>query len=112
MIALSGYTFSALQQSDVTLHRGRQDGHDPILLAVPASENPPLELIRRLEREYALRADLDPLWAAQPLELTDYHGRPALVLRDPGGVPLDRLIGPALSLRQFLAIAFALAGAC
>src|SRR5262245_44869102 len=96
MIALSDYALSALQQSDVTLYRGQQDGLDPILLVVPALENPPLELITRLEREYALRADLDPLWAAQPLAFTDYHGRPALALRDPGGLPLDRLVGQAL----------------
>ena len=88
MIELSGFAFSALQEAEFTLSRGRQDGVDSILLLSPLVEDPPVKSVKRLEREYALRAELDPSWAAQPLALTRYHNRPALVLRDPGGVPL------------------------
>ncbi len=109
---LSGFAFTALQEADFTLSRGRQDGVDPILLLWPLVEDPPVESVKRLEREYALRAELDPSWAAQPLALTRHHNRPALVLKDPGGVPLDRLRGRALDLTQFLAIAVPLAAAC
>lgn len=109
---LSGFAFTALQEAEFRLSRGRQDGVDPILLLSPLVEDPPVESVKRLEREYALRAELDPGWAAQPLALTHYHNRPALVLKDPGGVPLDRLRGRALDLTQFLAIAVPLAAAC
>jgi hypothetical protein len=52
------------------------------------------ESLERLEHEYALRAVLDPDWAARPVALAPRDGRMTLVLEDPGGEPLDRLLGP------------------
>jgi len=67
--------------------------------------------IARLEHEFTLRADLDAAWAARPIALSRHHKRPALVLEDPGGVVLDRLLGRPLGITAFLGIAIALAAA-
>jgi serine/threonine protein kinase len=83
----------------------------PILLVAPVAEQPSLESVRRLEHEYALRIELDAHWAARPLALTEHHNRMALVLADPGGQPLDQLIGEALVVPRFLRLALAIAAA-
>src|SRR6202171_2194846 len=111
VIELSGYVFSVLQEGEFTLYRGCGDGLDPILLVVPLGQHPALESVKRLEREYALRAELGPFWAAPPLALSRYHNRLALVLKDPGGDPLDRLLGEPLDVSEFLRITIPLAGA-
>jgi len=36
----------------------------------PISEQPSPQVLRRLEHEYSLAAELDPAWAAKPLALT------------------------------------------
>jgi predicted ATPase len=64
-----------------------------------------------MEHEYSLRAKLDPAWAVRPLALAEHQGRPALVLEDPGGEPLDRLVGTRMDLRQFLRVAIGLSAA-
>ena len=68
-----------------------------------------LQVLRRLEREYSLAAELKPAWAAKPLALTRHEGRTILVLNDPGGEPLDRILerdqGPPLDLTRCLPIA-------
>jgi hypothetical protein len=38
------------------------------------------------------RPNLRPAWAAKPLALTRHEGRTILVLADPGGEPLDRIL--------------------
>jgi PAS domain S-box-containing protein len=83
----------------------------PILLVAPAAEQPSLESVRRLEHEYALRAELDLRWAARPLALTERHNRVALVLEDPGGQPLGQLVGEALEVPRFLRLALAITAA-
>jgi PAS domain S-box-containing protein len=86
-------------------------GVRPALLVAPLREHTEPRSLRRLEHEYLLRADLDSAWAAVPLGLLVHQGRPGLVLEDPGGEPLDRLVGAPLELRQFLRIAIGLAAA-
>jgi len=61
--------------------------------------------------EFELKDELDGAWAARPLELVREHGRPIMVLEDPGGEPLDRLLGLPMELRAFLRFAAALATA-
>jgi PAS domain S-box-containing protein len=112
MIELSAYELSVLHKGDFTLYRGCANGLDPILLVVLSGEHPPPESVKRLEHEYALRAELDPRWAAVPLALASHHHQPTLVLRDPGGLPLNRLLGHALEQSNFLRIAISLAAAC
>jgi predicted ATPase/signal transduction histidine kinase/GAF domain-containing protein len=106
---LSSYAFSALRDGDVTLYRGGGQGLPPILLAT--AENGSLACLNRLEHEYSLRAELDAAWAAQPIELSRHRNRSALVLEDPGGAVLDRLLGQPLGTAEFLRIAISLAWA-
>src|ERR1700730_10284194 len=113
MIEISDYTLSAVREGELTLHRGRRVGLDPILLVAPTGEDPPLESIKRLEHEYTLRSELDSDWAAKPLMLAPFGDRVVLVLDDRGGEPLDRLLlGQALDVPQFLRLAIPLANAC
>jgi len=109
MKELSGYAFSSLREGDMALYRGSGNGLTPILL-VAAEETSP-GCVARLEHEYALKSELDADWAARPVALTHYNDRMTLVLEDPGGTPLDRLLGRPLDVSHFLRIAIPLAGA-
>lgn len=63
--------------------------------------------------EYSFAAELDPAWAAKPLAITRHEGRTVLLLKDPGGQPLDRILerdqGKPLDLTRFLCTAIGLA---
>ncbi len=83
----------------------------PIILAAPAGEYPSPGLLQRLEHEHALREELEAGWAARPMALVTRNGRPTLVLKDPGGEPLDRLLGRPMDVLQFLRTAVPLAAA-
>jgi predicted ATPase/signal transduction histidine kinase len=106
---LSSYAFSALRDGDLTLYRGSGQELPPILLATAENASP--ACLNRLEREYTLRADLDVAWAAQPIELSRHRNRSALVLEDPGGAVLNRLLGQPLGITEFLRIGISLAWA-
>src|SRR6202795_3549718 len=109
MNELSGYVFLPLREGDIVLYRGSGNGLTPILLV--AAEEKSLGCVERLEHEYALKAELDADWAARPVALTHHNDRMTLVLEDPGGAPLDRLLGRPLDVSHFLRIAIPLAGA-
>jgi PAS domain S-box-containing protein len=109
MNVLSGYVFSSLREGDIALHRGSGSGLAPILLV--AAHERSRGCVERLEREYALKEELHAGWAARPVALTHYNDRMTLVLEDPGGTPLDRLLGRPLEISHFLRIAIPLAGA-
>src|SRR6266436_5026746 len=109
MNELSGYVFSPLSEGDIALYRGSGNGLAPILLV--AAEETSLSCVERLEHEYALKSELDAEWAARPVALTHDSGRMTLVLEDPGGTPLDQLLGRPLDVSHFLRIAIPLAGA-
>jgi PAS domain S-box-containing protein len=104
---LSSYVFSPLGEGDIALYRGSGNGLAPILLV--AAEETSLGCVERLEHEYALKAELDAEWAARPVALTHYNDRMTLVLEDPGGAPLDGLLGRPLDVSHFLRIAIPLA---
>jgi hypothetical protein len=74
-----------------------------VLVLAPASERLPPAIIARLEHEYSLRDELDSHWAARPLALTRREGRPMLILEDPGGEPIDWLLGQPMELGHFSA---------
>src|SRR5260370_7732869 len=93
---LSSYTFSPLREGDIALYRGSGNGLAPILLA--AAEETSLGCVEQLKHEFALKAELDADWAARPVALTHYNDRMTLVLEDPGGVPVDRLLGRPLGV--------------
>src|SRR5580693_4264141 len=82
-----------------------------ILLLTPASMRPRQESLKKLEHEYSLRRDFDSAWAVRPIALSQWNGREALVLEDPGGEFLHRLIGAPMETRQFLRIAIGLSTA-
>src|SRR5712691_5362823 len=113
----SGYVLEPLRVGgDFILYRGRQPGNRSPLLAVAlVAEQPSPKGLRRLEHEYSLASELDPAWAAKPLALTRHKGRMMLVLEDPGGEPLDRILerdqGQPLDPTRYLRIAIGLATA-
>src|SRR6202030_1043846 len=80
-------------------------------VVAPVSEHPAPAILERLEHEYSLRDELDSDWAARPLTLVRRAGRPTLILEDPGGEPLDRLLGQPVELSQSVRIAGGLAAA-
>ncbi len=113
----SEYALEALREgAEFTLYRGidRTD-KTPILAVAPIAEQPSPHSLRQLEHEYSLATELDAAWAAQPLALTRQRGRTLLILRDPGGEPLDRVLerdrGQAADLTKVLRIALGLASA-
>jgi PAS domain S-box-containing protein len=106
---LSRYALSPLREGDFKLFRGSGSGLAPILV-VAADESSP-GCVERLEHEYALKYELEADWAARPVALTHSNGSMALVLEDPGGVPVDRLLTRPLAVSHFLRIAIPLAGA-
>jgi predicted ATPase/signal transduction histidine kinase/GAF domain-containing protein/ActR/RegA family two-component response regulator len=83
----------------------------PTLVVAPLREHTAPRSLRRLEHEYSLRTELDPAWAVRPLALSAHQGRTVLVLEDPGGEPLDQLVGTPMELRQFLRLAIGLSAA-
>src|SRR6266851_5665093 len=101
---------------ELILYRGHEPGEQAsVLIVAPTAEQPSPQSLRQLEHEGSLAADLDPAWAARPLEVTRRDGRTMLILEDPGGEPLDRLLerseGQPLELTRVLRIAVALASA-
>jgi predicted ATPase/transcriptional regulator with GAF, ATPase, and Fis domain len=86
-----------------------------VLAVALADEEESPQGLRRLEHEYSLSANLDPAWAAKPLALTRHEGQTVLILKDPGGEPLDRVLERnkehPLDLTRFLRVAIGLATA-
>ncbi|MBV8587043.1 MAG: AAA family ATPase, partial [Verrucomicrobia bacterium] len=72
---------------------------------------PAAETLKRLEHEYSLREELDSAWAARPIAITRHWDRPVLVLENPGGVPLDQLLGQPFDLAFSLRLATNLSSA-
>jgi serine/threonine protein kinase len=86
------------------------DGNRSVVLVVlPAAEHPSPSNLDRLAHEYGLKEELNGAWAALPLELRREGGRTMLVLEDPGGDPLDRLLGAPMQLECFLRLAISIA---
>src|SRR5262249_47178425 len=87
-------------------------GDRQLVLAVhPTAEHSTPDNLNRLAHEYGLRDDLDDAWAARPLELVRERGQTMLVLKDPGGEPLDRVVAPPMEIGTFLRLGVALSAA-
>ncbi|HTD15826.1 MAG TPA: serine/threonine-protein kinase PknK, partial [Chthoniobacterales bacterium] len=112
MIELSTYSLEVLRSDkELNLYRGKSEYDDSqILVLSPAVEYPAPEVLKQLEHEYSLREELDPAWAARPIGITHHRDRTVLVLEDPGGVPLDQLLGQPLDLVFALRLAVGLSG--
>jgi PAS domain S-box-containing protein len=95
VVDLSQYVFEALREDDkFVLYRGKSksDGSG-ILVVSPVTEYPPPQILQWQEHAYSLREELDPTWAARPIAIARHWDRTVLVLEDPGGEPLDQLLG-------------------
>jgi len=113
-VDLSEYVLETLRtDGGVVLSRGRPrtSSTRSILVLAPASDHPAAETLKRLEHEYSVARELLSASADRPLALTEHQGRTMLVLEDPGGGPLDALLGPPMELGLFLRLAVGLASA-
>jgi len=114
VIELSRYVFETLREDrEFAFCRGRRDNGElpTILLVAPVSDYPALGSLERLEHEFSLQDELDTDWAARPLALARREGRTMLVLEDPGGEPLNRLLGHSMELSRFIRFAVGLTAA-
>ena len=78
----------------------RGEGLPSLLTLTPASSRPAAVTVERLESSYALRDELDPAWAALPLAVARYDGRPTLLLADEGGNARRRQAGVVRVLEE------------
>jgi len=86
-------------------------GARSVLLAWPATEHPSPASLDRLTHEFSLRDELDGTWAVRPLALLREANRTVLVLDDPGGEPLTRLVESPMALESVLRIGVGIAAA-
>ena len=113
MIELSRYVFWALRKdADFILYRGRnEDDGSRVLLVAPVQEHPRPESLKLLEHAYTFKKELDAAWAARPIASARHWDRPVLVMEDPGGVPLDQLLGQPLDIELSLRLGVSLSNA-
>jgi PAS domain S-box-containing protein len=113
VIELSRYALETLRKDEeFILYRGRSQGDAcQILVLSPVAEHPTPESVRRLEHECSFREALDPAWSARPIAMARHSDRTVLQLEDPGGVPLDQLLGDPLDLAPLLRLAVGLSAA-
>ena len=113
VIDLSRYVFEALRNDEeFILYRGQsKDDASQVLVLSPAVQRSTPESLKRLEHEYSLKEELDSTWAARPIAIARHRDRTVLVLEDPGGVPLDQLLGHPLEMAFSLRVAISLSDA-
>ena len=103
------------EDGERVLCRGWRDDGDgdrtAVLAVLSASEHPTPGFFDRLAHEYGLKDELDGLSAARPLALVREHGRTMLLLEDPGGEPLDPLLGRPMEMGRFLLFATGISAA-
>src|SRR6266568_4631900 len=81
------------------------------LAVLPAAEDPAPASLDRLAHEYGLREELDSDWAVRPLDLVRERDGTVLVLEDPGGQLLDRVLGVPMETGKLLRLAIGIAAA-
>src|SRR5579863_2186475 len=111
---MSEYVRECLREDEeFILYRARTSAADPssVLLLTPASIHPRPESLKKIEHEYSFCRDFDTTWAVRPLALSESSGQKTLVLEDPGGEFLHRLIRGPMEIKQFIRIAIGLSTA-
>jgi len=88
-----------------TWRGGAGGDRSAVLVVFPAGEHPTPASVNRLRHEYGLKDELDRAWAVRPREFGRDHGRTMLVLEDPGGEPLERLLSAPMEMGRFLRLA-------
>src|SRR5580658_5221219 len=114
IVEMSEYVRECLRKDEeFILYRARASAGEPssVLLLTPASIHPRPESLKKMEHEYSLCHDFDPTWAVRPIALSECNGQKALVLEDPGGEFLHRLIQGPMEITQFFRIAIGLSTA-
>ncbi len=112
----SGVSFPVVwEDGDRVVGRGWLPGRDGVPKAVlavwHAADHPRPTSLARLAHEYDLKDELDGSWAVRPLELVREHGRTVLLLDDPGGEPLAKLLGTPMEVGRFLRLAISITAA-
>jgi hypothetical protein len=97
-----------LGEANVSQEPRRSVSPSRVLVLLPLAEYPRAESQKRLEHEYSLREELDPTWVARPIAMARHRDRMVLVLEDPGGMPLDQLLGQPLEVAFSLRLAISL----
>jgi PAS domain S-box-containing protein len=105
---LSGHVETLWEDEEFVLSRRIWEG-EPFLTVAPSSAQPSPASLARLRHAYALRDELDPVWAARPARLEPRGGRLTLSSEDPGGELLSRLVGQSWEITSFLRVAVGLA---
>lgn len=82
-----------------------------VLVVSTSTDHPSPNSLDRLAHEFSLKDELDDVWAVRPLELLRDNGIPLLVLADPGGEPLVRLLTAPMETELFLRLAANIAAA-
>jgi hypothetical protein len=79
-VELSGYLLETLREDEeFVLYRGEhsnQPGSPSVLLLAPASMQPALATLKKIEHEYSLRDELDSAWAVRSLAVSEQRGQP------------------------------------
>ena len=109
MTELPKHIIETLWEDEEFVLSRRVSDDEHFLVCMPASAQPTVETVARLEHAYALRNELDSAWAARPVALERRDGRSALLIEDPGGEVLARMVGKPWDLTLFLHIAVSLA---
>ncbi len=112
MKALAGLQVLSDDGERVLCRGWRSEGNASARLAVfPVAEHPAPASLDRLAHEYGLREELDGDWAVRPLDLIRERDGTVLVLEDPGGQPLDRMLGVPMETGKLLRLAIGIAAA-
>jgi hypothetical protein len=107
-VDLSQYVFEPLREDEefiLSQGRPRRSEAAPVLLLAPVSTRPELKSLKKIEHEYSFRTELDATWAVMPLALSQYSEQRVLVLENPGGEPLNRLIQGPMEMKLFFRFA-------
>jgi PAS domain S-box-containing protein len=89
--------------------RSGVEGDCTVLVVRPVAEQPPPGCLARFAHEFGLQDELDSAWAVRPLELVRDAGQTYLLLEDPGGLPLSRLLDAPMDTAVFLPLAISIA---
>src|SRR6478735_12837689 len=112
MTALSTFEVVKLwDDGEFVLSRGTCEGRASVLVLAPTLAKLTATSMARLQRAYSLRDELQPAWAARPIELIEHQGRPTLLSEDPGAELLASQIGRQYPLPDVLRIAIGVASA-
>ncbi len=84
-------------------------GRYGILTMRPTAEQPAPACLDRLIHEFSLKDELDEAWALKPVELVRDGGQITLILHDPGGEPLSRLLVAPMEIGEFLRLSITIA---